>query len=311
MAADPFISVTWVFLLSFAACATLYFALDRGHRATQRRLRDLAVKFRISEGNYHEQALWGSGVAETLLELARRRLPAPKLEKPGVEKLVQTIQYAGFDHPDAARIFLASRLLVTAACGLLGYLAAALVESSAWVFVFFGATLGYLAPLYYVKARANSRGRRIRRELPDVVDLLVVCVQCGLGLQAAIRIVGRECDRQGKTMGKQLATLSAELTAGASLSDGMRGIAQRTGVEDLKTISAILVQSEKLGTEMAQAMRATAEQLRARRNMRAEEMAQKVPVKMIIPLIAFLLPAMMLIMIGPAIVQIYRTFNFH
>jgi tight adherence protein C len=311
MPADPLTVLFWFFVLSFTACATLYLALGRGRRVTQRRLQDLAVKFRLNEGDYNEQEVWGRGLAKTLLELARRQLPAPNLQRPAVEKLVQTIQYAGFYDPDAARIFRAVRLLVSFASGLLFALAAVFSGTSALLPAFFGAGCGYLASLYYVKALAVSRQRRTRRELPDVIDLLVVCVECGLGLLAAIRIVGRECEQQGKIIGAQLATLSAELAAGASLGDGLRGIAQRTGVDDLRTISAILVQSEKLGTEMAQALRVTAEQLRARRSMRAEEMAQKLPVKMIIPLIAFLLPAMMLIMVGPAMIQIYRSFNFH
>ena len=108
-----------------------------------------------------------------------------------------------------------------------------------------------------------------------------------------------------------MALLSAELAAGGSLSDGLRGVAQRTGVEDLKTFSAILVQSEKLGTEIGQALRATADQLRVKRSLRAEEAAQKLPVKMVFPLVLLLLPAMMLILVGPAMIQFLRVFGSH
>jgi tight adherence protein C len=132
-----------------------------------------------------------------------------------------------------------------------------------------------------------------------------------MGLMAAIRIVGRESGRHGRLMGRQLIMASTELNAGASLADALKGIADRTGVDDVKTVAAILVQSEKLGTEMAQALRATAEQLRVRRTMRAEEMAQKLPVKMLFPLMFFLLPATILIVCGPPMIQILRFFNFH
>lgn len=310
MATSALVTVLWFFLLTFAACATIYLAVDRGHRPTQRRLQDLAVKFRMTEGSYDDRALSGGSGAGNLLEWAQRRLPTPNLEKPAVEKLVQSLQYAGFESLSAPKTFQAIRLAATAGGALLGYLASAIRGDPALLFVLVGAMLGYLVPLYYVRATARSRQTKIRREIADVIDLLVVCVECGLGLLASIRIVGRECERQGRIMGAQLARLSAELAAGASLGEGLRGVGQRTGVDDIRTFSAILVQSEKLGTEMAQALRATADQLRVKRSMRAEEVAQKLPVKMIIPLIVFLLPAMMMILLGPAMIQIFRSFNF-
>lgn len=309
MTADPFIAVIWFFVLALAACAMVYLAIDRGDRPLQRRLQEMAAAFRISEGNYNEPVGSG-GVAETLLEWAQRRLPAPNTEKPAVEKLVQTIQYAGFYSPAAPKLFQAVRLLVTALGGLLGYLGARFVGGSAIILCTAGAAIGYLVPLYYVRWLARTRQSNIRREMADVIDLLVVCVECGLGLLAAIRIVGREAGHQGRIMGEQLSTLSAELAAGASLADGFRAIAQRTGVDDIRTLSAILVQSEKLGTEMGQALRATAEQLRVKRSMRAEEMAQKLPVKMIFPMVFFLLPAILMVLVGPVMIQIFRSFNF-
>jgi tight adherence protein C len=302
--------VIWFFVLTFAACATLYLAVDRGNRPVQRRLQDLAVKFRMSEGDYDDQALPGGGVAGNLLDWAQRRLPQPNLAKPAVEKLAHTLMYAGFERPDAPRVFQVIRLAVTAGGAFLGYLASAIRGDPTLICVIIGAILGYLLPLYYVRALARSRQIKIRREIADVIDLLVVCVECGLGLLAAIRIVGRECERQRRIMGGQLARLSAELTAGSSLGEGLRGVAQRTGVDEIRTFSAILVQSEKLGTEMAHALRATADQLRVKRSLRAEEVAQKLPVKMIIPLIVFLLPAMMMILLGPPMIEIFRSFNF-
>jgi tight adherence protein C len=311
MAASALMPVIWFFLLSFGAGATLYLAMDRGNRSLHHRLQDLAVKFRVSQGCYDEPEPGGGSVANTLLEWAQRRLPAPNLEKPAIEKLVQTLQYAGFESRAAPKLFQAVRFFTTVLAAAAGSLVAAACGRPAAIFVFFGLTAGYVGPIYYVRARARGRQIRLTRELPDVIDLLVVCVECGLGLLAAIRIVGRECEHQGRSMGVQLAMLSAELAAGGSLADGLRGIAQRTGVEDLKTFSAVLVQSERLGTEIGQSLRSTAEQLRIKRSMRAEEAAQKLPVKMVFPLVFFLLPAMMLILVGPAMLQIYRSFNVH
>lgn len=311
MATSALMPVIWFFLLIFGAGATLYLAMDRGNRSLHHRLQDLAVKFRVSQGRYDEPEPDGRGVGNTLLEWAQRRLPAPNLEKPAIEKLVQTLQYAGFDSRSAPKLFQMVRFFTSVFAAATGYLVAAAFGRPAAIFVFFGLTTGYVGPICYVRARAHGRQIRLTRELPDVIDLLVVCVECGLGLLAAIRIVGRECEREGRSMGVQLAMLSAELAAGGSLGDGLRGIAQRTGVEDLRTFSAVLVQSERLGTEIGQSLRSTAEQLRVKRSMRAEEAAQKLPVKMVFPLVFFLLPAMMLILVGPAMLQIYRSFNVH
>jgi len=311
MAIGALMPVFWVFLLTFAACATLYLAVDRGDRPTQRRLQDLAVKFRMTDGDYGEDAAADSGVAGNLLAWAQRRLPEPNADKPAVEKMLQTLQYAGFNHPAAPRVFMAIRLAATVLGAGLGYLAARAIGGSGIVFAFFGGGICYALPIFIVRSMAKSRQIKIRRELPDVIDLLIVCVECGLGLLAAIRIVGREAERQDRLLGGQLMQVSAELAAGATLADGLRGVAQRTGGEDLKTLAAILVQSEKLGTEMAQALRATADQLRIKRTMRAEEMAQKLPVKMVFPLVLFLLPATMIILTGPPMIQFLRVFGSH
>lgn len=311
MAASALLPVIWFFLLTFAAGATLFLGMDRGNRSLQHRLSELAVRFRVSQGRYDEPELAGRGVGDSLLNWAQRRLPAPDLEKPAIEKLVQTLQYAGFYNPATAKLFQAGRFFTTVIGALIGYCGAHAIGRSAPILMFFGVTAGYAGPIYYIRARARTRQVTIMRELPDVIDLLVVCVECGLGLLASIRIVGRECERKERSIGAQLALLSAELTAGGSLSDGLRGVAQRTGVEDLRTFSAILVQSERLGTEIGQALRATADQLRVKRSLRAEEAAQKLPVKMVFPLVLLLLPAMMLILVGPAMTQIYRTFNVH
>ena len=158
---------------------------------------------------------------------------------------------------------------------------------------------------------ANARQLRIRKELPDIIDLLVVSVECGLGLQAAIRVVGRESQRQGRALGDQLTALSNELIAGSTLAEGLKAVGERTGVDDVKNLAAMLVQSDKLGTEIGHALRSTSEQLRIKRSQRAEEAAQKLPIKMVFPMVLFLLPAMMLVLIGPAMVQIFRAFRFH
>jgi tight adherence protein C len=295
------------FLLAFAVCATLYFAVDRGQRPLQRRLDDMAVKFRIGDSAAIDEP--GShGVGAALMDFARRRMPEPDLERPAVEKLNKTLQYAGFYGPTALKVFQFIRIAATVGMAILGYLLAIATGASTIFYMVVAGAAGYALPIFYVRRLAKKRQLLIRREIPDLIDLLVVCVECGLGLMAAIRIVGRESERQGRIMGEQLLQLSAEMTAAATLGEGLRGVAERTGVDDISTFSAILIQSEKLGSQMSEALRATAEQLRAKRSLRAEEMAQKLPIKMIIPMILFLLPALMLVLLGPAMITIFRFF---
>jgi tight adherence protein C len=309
MSAGEFLPLIVVFLLTFGLCATLYFAVDRNDRPLRQRLDDMAVKFRIGEESAPDAALVSQGVAGKLMDFAQRRMPDPNLEKPAVEKLVQTLQYAGFYGTGAAKIFQLLRLLSMIVLAIVGYVVANLYEASTLFLMLIGGAAGYAVPIFCVRTMANRRQTMIRREIPDLIDLLVVCVECGLGLMASIRIVGRESERHGRIMGEQLLQLSAELTAASTLGEGLRGVADRTGVDDIRTFSAILVQSEKLGSEMSEALRAVAEQLRAKRSMRAEEMAQKLPVKMIFPMVLFLLPAMLIVLLGPAMLNIFRFFS--
>jgi tight adherence protein C len=309
MLAGTYQPIFWVFLLTLVTCGALYFAVDRGNRPMQRRLQDLAIRFR--NGDTHENLdPAAAGLGATFQEWAERVVPAPNLDKPSVEKLVLTLQYAGFYGSAAPKVFQALRILSTVAGAFLGYTAGALLGRPAVLFGFLVAGVGWSLPSFFLRSMANSRQTRIRREIPDVIDLLVVCAECGLGLMASIRIVGRECERQDRLIGGQLALASAELSAGSTLGESMRAIAQRTGVEEIRSFSAILVQSEKLGTDMAQALRATADQLRISRTMRAEEMAQKLPIKMVFPMVFLLLPALMIILTGPALIMFFRVFDF-
>jgi tight adherence protein C len=141
-----------------------------------------------------------------------------------------------------------------------------------------------------------------------VLDLLVVCVEAGLGLFEAIKIFGAETARRGQAVGEELTFMSAEIAAGSRLGDALRGMAERTAVEDIKPLAATLIQSEQLGAQIAPALRASSDAMRARRRLRAEEAAQKASVKMLVPLVLFILPALIAILMGPAFIEIMRAF---
>jgi len=169
--------------------------------------------------------------------------------------------------------------------------------------------VGYFAPLYYLRRRATRRQKEISRQLSDVLDLLVVCVEAGLGLFEAIKIVGDETERYGQAIGAELALVSVEVAAGGSLGQALRNLADRTAVEDVKPLAATLIQSEQLGSQIGPALRASSDSLRSKRRFRAEEAAQKSTIKILFPLVLFVLPAMLIVLLAPAMIQAMRTLS--
>ena len=173
-----------------------------------------------------------------------------------------------------------------------------------------GAAVGAFLPGYYLNKRAKNRQIDIGRQLSDVLDLLVVCVEAGLGLLEAIKIVGDETKAQELVIGYELSQVAAEVNSGASLGQALRSLADRSGVADIKPLAATLIQSEQLGAAIGPALRAISDSIRSRRRLYAEEAAQKTTIKILFPLVLMILPAMLLIIIGPAIVQTVRTLSF-
>jgi tight adherence protein C len=170
-----------------------------------------------------------------------------------------------------------------------------------------GLVLGAMAPQAWISRKARLRREAITRQLSDVLDLLIVCVETGLGLHEAILVVGSKTERNGQEIGSELMAVSREMGSGASLGQALRNFAERTAVEDIKPLTANLIQSELLGSQIAPALRSSSDALRTKRRLKAEEAAQKATIKILFPLVLFVLPAMLLVIVGPAIVHIMRT----
>jgi len=311
MTGSPLFVAVAIFLFVAAAGYTLYVAAYGRHTALEDQLNDLAIKVRMGDGAFADaEGEAPEGMGDLLFQWAVRRLPAPKLDTPAGEKLVQTLSHAGFNGSGAIRMFQVIRL-ASIATGILLAVSLSLLSGArpAWfvIFVVCGGIFGSVAPIYYLGGRARRRQVKLRRELSDILDLLVTCIESGLGIFEALRTVGREAERQGRLLGGELALLSAELTTGASLAQALRALADRTGVDDIKSVAAILIQSEKLGSQMAPALRACSDSLRNKRRLRAEEAAQKSTVKILFPLVLFVLPAMLIVILGPALIQIVHT----
>jgi tight adherence protein C len=315
MIATPLLIAVAIFLFFTAVGYTVYRGVYGTRTALEDQLNDLAIKVRISDGVFASGDSEGlEGLGPQLVQWAVRRLPAPKLDTPAGEKLVLTLAHAGFTKPGAVRILQVVRLVSIGTGVLLGFIAnmangGPITSGFAWAFC--GGALGSVGPSYYLGSRARKRQAKMGRELSDILDLLITCIESGLGIFEALRTVGREAQRQGRLLGSELMLLSAEIGAGSSLAQALRALAERTGVDDIKSVAAILIQSEKLGAQMGPALRACSDSLRTKRRMRAEEAAQKSTIKMLFPLVLFVLPAMLLVVVGPAMVQIIRTLGGH
>jgi tight adherence protein C len=308
---SPFLIGVAVFLLAGAACAALYFALSPKSRAMEERFADLAVKMRVSQG-----ALEGDNQDDNVLRMvfrwAAKRVPPPNLDTPTGEKLLQTLAQAGFLKSSAAQSYQVARVLMAVGGGLIGLLIGLIFHpfsATPLLLAMGGIGIGIFVPSYYLGRRARSRQSAIARQLSDVLDLLVVCVEAGMGLFEAIRIVGSECDRHGQEIGTELNLVATDISAGASLGQALRGLADRTAVEDIKPLAATLIQSEQLGAQIGPALRASSDALRMRRRLHAEEDAQKASIKILFPLVIFVLPSMIAVIIGPAMISVLHTLS--
>jgi tight adherence protein C len=175
----------------------------------------------------------------------------------------------------------------------------------------FSAAAGFYLPDLYLQRRISARKRKIFEGFPDALDLMVVCVEAGMGLDAAIKRVGDEMVLKNKVLSDEFRILSLELRAGKARANALRNLASRTDLEDVSSLVTLLIQTDRFGTRIAQALRVHSDAMRTKRYQRAEEMAAKLPVKMVFPLIFFIFPSLFVTIIGPGIIRIYRTLITH
>lgn len=301
-----------VLVLVAAAATALYGALYGSRRMFDQRLSDIGVSMRVAYGNPGDLDSTSPIFARTLFRWVARRMPEPDPRSREGKKLAHKLMQAGIARSDAAQLFQIARLTMTMGGALLGLLLGAYVGAARimpMVLMVIGAGVGAFVPHYYLNHLASGRHQAISSQLSDILDLLVVCVEAGLGLTEAIKIVGSEADRQKQEIGKELAIVSAEMSAGTTLGDALREFGMRTGVEDIKPLAATLVQSEQLGAQIGPSLRSMSDSIRTSRRLRAEEAAQKTTVKILFPLVLFVLPAMMSVIVGPAMIQVMQTLS--
>jgi tight adherence protein C len=222
------------------------------------------------------------------------------------EKLVQ----AGFDTPTAPATFFFARVVSFV---ILPVLAIAFgPRTSFFVYalsIAFAVFAGWIIPMGFLDRLVRQRQERIRRSVPDALDLMVVCVEAGVSLDAAILRVSREVRLAHADLAHELSVVNRKTNAGIPRDTALRALWQRTGVEELRTLVSSMIQSEKWGTSIATVLRVSAETLRRKRRQVAEKKAKQAPLKMTFPLVLFILPALFIVIMGPALVQVITEFG--
>jgi tight adherence protein C len=167
--------------------------------------------------------------------------------------------------------------------------------------------MGYLLPSIVVGRRVKKRQKEMQKALPDALDMLVVSVEAGLGLNQAMVRVSEEIYRISPVLSEQLALVNLEIRAGTRRPEALRNLAERTGLQDISSLVGMLIQTDRFGTSVAQALRVHSETMRTKRRQRAEEAAAKTTIKMIFPLVFCIFPALFVVILGPALIQIYKA----
>jgi tight adherence protein C len=208
---------------------------------------------------------------------------------------------AGYRREEALTIFFGIRIVF--ALALFALFSSSILMKPNIMFALGGLALGYLLPGMVLARLAKKRAHRIRLSLADMLDLLVVSVEAGLGLDQAMSRVGTELAFAYPELSDELRLINLELRAGKARSEALRNLADRTGVDDLSSLVTMLIQTDKFGTSVAQSLRVYSETLRTKRRQRAEEAAAKTGVKMVFPLVFCIFPAIWVVTIGPAVIK--------
>ncbi|HSV16495.1 MAG TPA: type II secretion system F family protein [Tepidisphaeraceae bacterium] len=235
----------------------------------------------------------------------------PRSEK-DQSALKQRLGYAGQYAPAAARVLVGAKLLLLLAGVVAGYFIALAMEEpypKSLAIPALLAAFGMMAPEMWLSYMIRREHTRLEHALPDALDLLVVCVESGLTMDAALQRVSKEVALAHPSLARELAITHIETQMGVPRSEAMRKLADRTGSKSLKSLTAMLIQAERFGTSIAGALRVYSESLRVKRQFQAQEMAARASVKLTFPLVFCIFPSLLTVAAGPALIQIMRTMH--
>jgi tight adherence protein C len=297
-----------IFALVFGV---LYFTLASKappvEEAIQRRLNDIAARpktaARLRLYDAKEETFW-ENVANFFL--GDREIPAT------YSKVGSLLHQAAYRGERAIRIFWGLRIFLALAFSFGGLFWAFLFKASTQDLIMLAAVggfVGYMLPYFTVRRKAKARVLEMKETLPDTLDLIVVCVEAGMGVDAALNRVGKEQAEQGLAMGEELLLATQEMQAGAVRKEALARCADRIGIEEFRALITFLTQTEELGGSIARSLRVYATTMREKRSSAAEEAGRKAVIKLIFPLVFFIMPAMFILLLGPAGLSIMKTLS--
>lgn len=290
------------FLISVAMIGALFFAFMPGEVSIGRRLSRLLNPAHPVQEEVGFASRQKERVSETLASVGRL-LPAVSSKHGNTTQLL--MQRAGYRSANSLLAMRGARLLVPA--GLLAAVyASGLYRSNPFLYFAAAAILGYMLPELWLIWRVHVRQHRLRLGLPDGLDLLVICVEAGLGLDQSLMRIAEELRIAHPELSDEFQLVNLEMRLGKTRLEALRELGQRTGLEDIKSLVAMLIQTERFGTSVAQSLRVHSDDMRTKRRQRAEEMAAKTTVKMVPPLVFFIFPALMVVILGPAVILFIR-----
>jgi tight adherence protein C len=244
-----------------------------------------------------------------VLQVLGQRVEGGRTDTTAVRRfLVQ----AGYPDASAVSIYWATRVALAAGLPIAGVVILPLLGAGSTQvllgLVWLG-TVGWIGPTFFVRSRLKARQKEVQLALPDMLDMLVVCVEAGLGLNQALVRVSDEIDHVSGVMSEHLTMVNLEMRAGTPREEALKNFADRTGLVDIRSLVSMLVQTDRFGTSVADALRVHSETMRTKRRQRAEEAAAKTTIKLVFPLVLFVFPAMFVVVIGPSALAIFRTFS--
>ena len=213
---------------------------------------------------------------------------------------------AGFRRPEAASALTAARGVTVVILVALVYFTG-FYKNNPFVLFLVSGIAGYILPDFWLGHKIKTRQSTLRLALPDALDLLVICMEAGLGIDQALLYVSQELRVAHAELCEEFDLVNAEMHVGKTRIDALRSLATRTGVDDLQALVSTLIQTDRFGTSVAASMRIHADELRTKRRQRAEEMAAKTTIKMVIPLVLFIFPALFIVILGPAVITMMHT----
>jgi len=222
-------------------------------------------------------------------------------------RLQERLSWAGYHDPRAVRYFLGAKVgcLILFGCAyfLLGVVMQRVLAHVLPVSIFL-AVLGCFIPDFWLRMRIQARQREVLHALPNVLDLLMVCIEAGLGFDAAVARVAERHEVRGSPLHQEMLRMHLEVRAGRPREEALRGLGERTGVEEVKALMGAFIQAERLGTSLGKTLRIHAESARIQRRLRAEERAHLAPLKMLFPTVVFLFPVFFLVTFAPAMLKL-------